>query len=64
MTREQRLQLRNQKVRQLFDQISTKNNRWRVDAVIDKIEQEMFLAPRTIEAILRGEGKYGQLTLF
>jgi len=59
MTRKERLHLRNEKVRKLFDQISSKNKKWRVDAVIEEIETQVFLAPRTIEGILRGEGIYG-----
>lgn len=59
MTRKERLHLRNEKVRTLFDQLSSKNNKWRVDAVIEEIEKLVFLSPRTIEGILRGEGIYG-----
>lgn len=59
MTRQERLHLRNEKVRKLFDQISNKNPKWRVDAVIEEIVKIMFLSPRTIEGILRGEGIYG-----
>lgn len=59
MTRQERLHLRNEKVRKLFDQISNKNPKWRVDAVIEEIVKAVFLSPRTIEGILRGEGIYG-----
>lgn len=58
MTRKQRLHLRNEKVRSLFNQLSTKNPQWRVDAIIHEIVKAVFLSPRTIEGILRGEGIY------
>lgn len=59
MTRKERLHLRNEKVRTQFDLISKKNPKWRVDAVIEEIVKMVFLSPRTIEGILRGEGIYG-----
>lgn len=59
MTRKERLHLRNEKVRTLFDQLSTKNKKWRFDAIITEIEKVVFLSPRTIEGILRHEGIYG-----
>jgi len=57
--RQDRLNKRNEKVRSLFDSISDKNPKWRIDAVIEEIEKVVFISPRTIEAILRGEGIYG-----
>ncbi|MXV37862.1 hypothetical protein GO491_04090 [Flavobacteriaceae bacterium Ap0902] len=30
-----------------------KHQEWRVDAIISKIEERYFLAPRTIEAIIK-----------
>lgn len=60
MTRKERLHMRNEKVRDLFDQISKKNPKWRIDAIIDDIVKMVHLSPRTIEAILRGEGSYGE----
>jgi len=58
LTRDERLKLRDEKVRELFDKISTKNPKWRFDAIIEDIELIVYLAPRTIEGILRGEGRY------
>ena len=58
MTRQNRLNLRNEKVRTLFNSLSKKNPKWRVDAVIEEIQKTIFLSSRTIEAILRGEGIY------
>ena len=59
MTRKERLQLRNDKVRTLFSQHCQKHPQWRVDAVIQEIVKVVFLSPRTIEGILRCEGIYG-----
>ncbi len=58
MTRKQRLHKRNERVRTLFEELSEKKPQWRVDALINEVANRMFLAPRTIEAILRGEGSY------
>lgn len=60
MDRKQRLHCRNEKVRKLFEEISVKNPKWRVSAVIEEVSQKMFLAPRTIEAIISNEGIYAQ----
>ncbi len=62
MTRKERLHKRNEKVRTLFEGLSNKNPQWRVDALINEVANKMFLAPRTIEAILRGEGSYNMDT--
>ncbi|MGC1471529.1 MAG: hypothetical protein WA775_02960 [Psychroserpens sp.] len=59
MSRSQRLQRRNEKVRTLFDKISAKNDKWRVDAVVADVAKQMYLSTRTVEAILKGEGIYG-----
>lgn len=59
MTRKERLHLRNEKVRTQFNQLSIKHPQWRVDAIIEEIVKMVFLSPRTIEGILRGEGIYG-----
>jgi len=58
LTREERLKLRDTKVRELFERISNKNPRWCFDEVIAEIEINIFISRRTIEAILRGEGRY------
>ena len=59
MTRKERLHLRNEKVRTLFNQYCKKHPQWRTDAIIDEIVKVVYLSPRTIEGILRGEGIYG-----
>lgn len=60
MTRTERLRQRNKKVHQLFDKITKKNPKWRVDAVIDEVAEKMFLSPRTIRAIISNEGGYAE----
>ncbi|MDY3521980.1 hypothetical protein JSO54_09695 [Riemerella anatipestifer] len=60
MTRRQRLHLRNQKVRKLFEEVSIKHPQWRIDAVITEVAERVFLSERTVEAILRGEGCYSE----
>jgi hypothetical protein len=56
MTRSQRLADRNNQVRKLFYELHAKNKKWRVDAVIDEVATKMFLASRTVEAIIKYEG--------
>lgn len=58
MTRKERLHRRNNKVKNLFDRLSKKHPQWRVDALINEVSIQMFLAPRTIDAILKNEGTY------
>lgn len=60
MTRTERLTERNKKVRQLFDTLCKKNPKWRIDAVIEEVADNWFLAPRTIEAIISHEGIYSE----
>lgn len=57
--RAQRLKERNTKVKKLFMQMSRKNPNWRTEALIDAVAKTMYLSPRTVEAILKGEGIYG-----
>lgn len=60
MDRKERLRRRNNKVRELFGQLSKKHPRWRIDAVINEVADSVFLSPRTVEGILRGEGIYAE----
>ena len=59
MTRKQRFDERNKQVRKLFYDLQDKNKKWRIDAVIDEVAAKMFLASRTVEAIIKYEGIYG-----
>jgi hypothetical protein len=58
MSREERLNARNEKIRLLFKKITEKNPKWRSDAIIEDVADEVFLSKRTVEAILKGEGIY------
>lgn len=58
MTRRERLIQRNEKVRQLFYKTQTKNPKWRIDAVIEDVAKQVFLAERTVNAIISHEGIY------
>lgn len=59
MTRKERFDERNKQVRKLFYELQEKNKKWRIDAVIDEVAGKMFLASRTVEAIIKYEGIYG-----
>jgi hypothetical protein len=59
MTRKERLNERNAQVRKMFYDLHAKNKKWRVDAVIEEVAIKMFLATRTVEAIIKYEGIYG-----
>lgn len=56
----QRLQHRNEKIRELFGELTNKYPQWRVDAVIDEVASRVYLSPRTVEAILSYEGIYAE----
>jgi len=58
--RKERLQKRNEKVRQLFEELSAKHPQWKVDALVEEVANIMFLSPRTIEAILSFQGGYAE----
>ncbi len=58
MGRKERLIRRNNKVRSLFSELSNKYPKWRTDAVVDEVADRLFIAPRTVLAILKGEGTY------
>ena len=54
------LQLRNANIKKCYRDVSTKNPKWRNDAVIEEVAKQFFLASRTLTAILNDEGTYGQ----
>lgn len=60
MTRKERLDERNKQVRKMFYDLQEKNKKWRIDAVIEEVACKMFLASRTVEAIIKYEGIYGE----
>lgn len=53
---------RNQAVRVYFDKLAKKNPQWRLDALEDDAAEQFFLKPRTIRAILKGEGIYAPVS--
>lgn len=59
MTKEQRFNERNNQVRKMFYALQEKNKKWRIEAVIEEVANKMFLASRTVEAIIKYEGIYG-----
>lgn len=54
------IQLRNANVKKRYREITSKNPKWRDDAVKEQVSMEFFLSIRTITAILNNEGTYGQ----
>lgn len=74
MTRQERLNIRNNNVRKHFIDLQKKNPKWRYDAIVEEVASKFFLSSRTIEAIINHEGTYSnnqtekpkneQLTLF
>ncbi|HGM2344277.1 TPA: hypothetical protein ACKJ98_002147, partial [Neisseria gonorrhoeae] len=58
--RKQRLQRRNEKIRELFGELTNKYPQWRIDAVIEEVAGRVFLSPRTVEAIISYEGIYAE----
>ncbi len=60
MTRKERLNERDTQVRKMFYDSQSKNSKWRIDAVIDEVAEKMFLSSRTVEAIIKYEGIYGE----
>lgn len=63
MTRNQRLNERNAKVRDEFYKVQSKNPKWRMDAVIEEVANKFFLSTRTIDAIITFEGIYNDHTV-
>ena len=58
--RKQRLKRRNEKIRELFSELTNKYPQWRIDAVIEEVAGRVYLSPRTVEAILSFEGVYAE----
>jgi hypothetical protein len=56
--RSDRIQRRNTAIRKAFADIQKKQPRWRHSEWIKEVAEEFFLAPKTIEHILRGDGVY------
>lgn len=58
--RKQRLQRRNEKIRELFSEHTNKCPQWCIGAVIEEVAGRVFLSPRTVEAIISFEGVYAE----
>ncbi len=58
MNRRMRITDRNVKIRSKFDVLAKKHPEWRIDYLFKYIGNEMFLSPRTIQAIIKNEGIY------
>ncbi|MDB0601090.1 hypothetical protein PL373_08010 [Tenacibaculum maritimum] len=51
-------QIRNRNLKIRYRELSKKYPKWRDDAIIDALTFEFYIKPRTISAILNGEGNY------
>lgn len=58
--RKERLKRRNESVRKLFETLSQRYPQWRPEAIIAEVATQMYLSPRTIEAIVFYEGIYAE----
>lgn len=58
ITRKERIQKRNTKIRKAFYQLQQKEPKWKHSAWIEEVAEQFFLAPKTIEAVVRGDGVY------
>ena len=58
--RRERLKQRNECVRKLFDTLSKRYPQWRAEAIIAEVATQMYLSPRTVEAIVFYEGIYAE----
>lgn len=60
LQRKERLKQRNECVRKLFESLSSKHPQWRAEAIIAEVATQMYLSPRTVEAIVFYEGIYAE----
>lgn len=49
---------RDEKVRELFEKVFKKNPKWRTECVIQEVADMVFLAPKTVEDIVKCNGIY------
>jgi hypothetical protein len=54
----QHLKSRNLAVQVYFDELCKKHPEWRLDALEKSAGDKFYIAPRTVRAILKGEGNY------
>ena len=60
LQRKERLKRRNESVRKLFEALSLKHPKWRMEAIIAEVATQTYLSPRTVEAIVFYEGIYAE----
>ena len=61
MSREERLRLRNQKVRRVFSELERKHPRWKLSALLEETARQVPpISTTTVSAILKGYGIYGE----
>ena len=58
MRNKQLFKERNEEIRRYVSSLFKKYPHWRVDYVIEKAASRFYLSPRTVEAIMKGEGNY------
>ena len=58
--RKERLKQRNECVRKLLESLSGRHPQWRAEAIIAEVAAQMYLSPRTVEAIVFYEGIYAE----
>ena len=58
--RKERLKQRNECVRKPFESLSGRHPQWRAEAIIAEVATQMYLSPRTVEAIVFYEGIYAE----
>ncbi|MEC3875952.1 hypothetical protein [Chryseobacterium salviniae] len=59
MTRKERIQLRNDKVRKYFAELEKKHPQWKLSALLeDTAHQFPPISPATVSAILKYSGSY------
>lgn len=51
----ERLKKRNQAVMKTYAELDKKHPQWRYDAIIEKVADRFFLAPKTVDQIIRGD---------
>ncbi|MBB6499126.1 hypothetical protein [Pedobacter cryoconitis] len=54
----QQFKPRNQAVKMYFEELAKQKPEWRLDALEEKTATKFYISPRTVRAILKGEGNY------
>lgn len=58
-SRKQRIQLRNEKVRDFFTALEKKHSQWKLSALLEETANQFPpIAPATVSAILKESGSY------